>query len=138
MTSYLNAEQYNLVPHGYNNNIIWNMGHLLIVSESYLYRNSTFKAPSHVFDISLFDGGTSPEQDFTTYGISLIRQSLLETVPVFESKSVVLYETKGSDNPPSNSVCHAVSEASLRFILFHEDIHYHTVKKMVQLMLPAN
>ena len=36
----LSLEQLNKVPEGFNNNIIWNMGHLLASQESIMYKRS--------------------------------------------------------------------------------------------------
>ncbi len=42
-TKDLTVDQYNVVPPGFNNNIIWNMGHILVVSEDLLYGNSPYR-----------------------------------------------------------------------------------------------
>ena len=59
-TEYLTREQYNLIPAGFNNNIIWNMGHLLVTGDSLLYRNSLDQRPEYEFSESMYGMGSKP------------------------------------------------------------------------------
>lgn len=125
ITNDLTTDQYNFIPPRFNNNIIWNMAHVLLVSESYLYRQADFKSPIHKFDLTLFKKGTKPEQYISTDDIAFIRESLLETTSFFEknlNQSDLVFDISNSP----------VSEASLQFILFHEEVHYRTIEKMLK------
>ncbi|RYY09707.1 MAG: DinB family protein [Chitinophagaceae bacterium] len=121
-TEHLNTPQYNVIPPGYNNNIIWNMGHTLVVSESYLYRNTPFARPAHPFDTAVFKRGTRPDQALNDFGISLVRKSLHDTVPVFQK----MLEESGHE------INRLITEEDLRFVLFHESIHYRTISALMQ------
>jgi len=125
-TEHLTAVQYNLVPPGFNNNIIWNMAHALIVSESQLYINTPFEIPIHEFDIKGFQRGTKPELPIDEYSIALIRQSMSDTVPSFRK---LLIDTTSTSSQMSQY--DSISEKSLRFILFHEDLHMATVQRLL-------
>jgi hypothetical protein len=129
-TEHLTTNQYNLVPPGFNNNIIWNMAHALIVSESQLYSNAPFEIPIHEFDIQGFQRGTKPELAIDDYSIGQIRQSMAETVSVFRKR---LNDTTATSSQMSQSVAlHTlVDERTLRFILFHEDLHAATVQRLL-------
>ena len=129
-TAHLTTDQYNLVPPGFNNNIIWNMGHALIVSEGLLYSNTPFEIPIHEFDIEGFKKGTKPESDINGYGIALIRQSLSDTVPLFRK---LLNDTASTRSRMSQSDPHhtLISDESLRFMLFHEDMHFAKIQRLL-------
>ena len=129
-TEHLTTAQYNLVPPGFNNNIIWNMGHALIVSESLLYSNTAFEFPIHEFNIEGFKRGTKPELAINDYGIKLIRQSMSDTVPLFRK---LLNDTAsaGSHMSQSDPLHTLISEKSLRFMLFHEDMHFAKIQQLL-------
>jgi hypothetical protein len=133
-TAHLTTGQYNLVPRGFNNNIIWNMGHTLIISESILYSNAPLKIPIHEFDIEGFKKGTKPELAINDRVIALIRQSLSDTVPLFR-KLLNDTESTGSHMSQNDPLHTLVSNESLRFMLFHEDMH---LARIQQLLLYVN
>ena len=129
MTEPLTVKEYNLIPFGFNNNIIWNMGHMLLVSEKFLYRNTTYDTPVHAFETALFTKCSKPEQAVNDYGISLIRQALAETIPVFETKCLAKKDTENITD--THLLYSSVSEASLQFVIFHENMHFHTIEKIL-------
>ena len=128
--AHLTNDQYNFVPPGFNNNIIWNMGHALIVSESLLYSNRPLEIPIHKFDIEGFKKGTKPELAINDYGIALIRQSMSDTVSLFIKllKDTVSAGSHMSQGDPLHTL---ISEESLRFILFHEDMHFAKIQRLL-------
>ncbi|MEO7582592.1 MAG: DinB family protein [Ferruginibacter sp.] len=130
-TAHLTTDQYNLVPLGFNNNIIWNMGHSLVVSESLLYSNAPFKGPLHEFDIEGFQKGTKPELAINGHGISLIRKALSDTGPLFKKSFDDFLSANVQDlQDPTGSG--AVSEKYLQFMLFHEDMHLGTIQRLLK------
>jgi len=129
-TEHLTTDQYNLVPAGFNNNIIWNMGHTLVVTESLLYSRVPSEIPIHQFDIEEFEKGTKPEKAINDHGVSLIRQSLLDTVPLFR-KLLNDTESTSSQISQGDPLLTLVSDKSLRFILFHEDMHFAKIQQLL-------
>lgn len=130
-TEHLTTDQYNLVPAGFNNNIIWNMGHVLIITDSLLYSNTPFEIPVHKYDTEGFKMGTKPERPINDYIISLIRQSMSDTVPLF--KNLLNDAASASFQMSQGDLLDTfISKKTLRFILFHEDMHS---RKISQLLL---
>lgn len=129
-TERLTTGQYNLVPPGFNNNIIWNMGHTLIVSEGILYGNTPFEIPIHEFDIDGFKKGTKPELAIDDYGISQIRKSLSDTVPVLRKllKDIASASPQISKGDPIHPL---INDKSLNFMLFHEDMHFAKIQQLL-------
>jgi hypothetical protein len=125
----LNIDQLNLVPSGNSNNIVWNLGHLLIVSENLLYKHSPLERPAHEFDLSQFARNTRPEQFVSKDDVLLIKKDLLETADNFMEihNSSRLKEI-------DIEIEKIISEDELRFILFHENIHYQTIMKFMYLV----
>lgn len=125
----LSTSQLNLIPHGNSNNIVWNLGHLLIVSENLLYKHSPLDRPAHDFDLSRFARSTRPEQIVSQEDVVRIKKALLETVSIFT-------ETHDSSRLKELDITieNIISEAELRFILFHENMHYQTIMKLMYLV----
>lgn len=130
MTDGLTVEQFNYIPEGYQNNIIWNMGHIITVSERILSKNSDFIAPVHNFDTELFGKNKKPEKPLSREDIDLVRNALLQTVSAFqESKGIE--ESKTMEISAGNQ---KITVGVLQFVLFHENVHYKTIEKMLQLV----
>lgn len=55
-----NAEQLNLVPERFNNNLIWNIGHIIAAQQSLVYKTSNL--PMHISDeyFDKYKPGTRP------------------------------------------------------------------------------
>ncbi|MFZ6013480.1 MAG: DinB family protein [Bacteroidota bacterium] len=129
-TRHLTTGQYNLVPPASNNNIIWNMGHTLVVTESLLYSKTPSETPVHEFDIERFKKGTKPEEPINDHGVSLIRQALLDTVPLF-IKLLNDKESESLHTSQSDPLHTLVGDRSLRFVLFHEDMHFAKIQQLL-------
>ncbi|WP_454801316.1 DinB family protein [Mucilaginibacter phyllosphaerae] len=132
-TANLNEHQYNLVPPGYNNNIIWNMGHLLVVSENILYKDSPYHRPVQELIKPRFQRGSQPEDVVSDDEILLIRHSLMQTAG-FYIKTMGIGEAIEELGASSNSVVPLVSEERMQFLLFHEQIHYNRINRLMQLV----
>ncbi|MBT2560078.1 DinB family protein [Pedobacter sp. ISL-68] len=114
-TRSLTGAQLNWVPPGHQNNIIWNMGHMLVVSENILYKLSPHSRPVHPFEIAQFGRNIKPEHIVLEQEISQISQALLKTARTF----------KGAPEA-------TVSKERLQFLLFHESLHHQTIDKIIQ------
>jgi hypothetical protein len=122
-TGQLTEDQYNEIPSGFNNNIIWNMGHLIATSENLLYKNTSFQRPIHEFDIIRFKRGAKPEAFVREHEILLIREALITAVGVYK-KCI----------GPDSSFWHSpeASGVDIGFLLFHEKMHYQTIGRLMQ------
>lgn len=53
-------EQLNKIPEGFNNNLIWNIGHVIVVQQLLVYRGSGIPMNISKELVSLYKPGTSP------------------------------------------------------------------------------
>ncbi|MFP9097631.1 DinB family protein [Flavobacterium sp. RHBU_24] len=58
-------EQLNKIPVGFNNNLIWNIGHIIVSQQSLVYKGSGLPANIDEVLFSLYARGTKPERDIT-------------------------------------------------------------------------
>ena len=132
-TKDLTVDQYNIIPPGFNNNIIWNMGHILVVSESLLYQNSPYQRPVNEFMKSRFERGSIPDGMVGEDEIFIIRHSLLQTVQFYKMLT-------GMGRPEdeielvSNPGLTLISNERMQFLLFHEDMHYLRIAKLLEII----
>ncbi|HEX8576037.1 MAG TPA: DinB family protein [Flavobacterium sp.] len=73
-------DQLNTIPEGFNNNIIWNIGHIVVVQQMLIYKLSGL--PMLVSDqmVAQYKRGTKPEADVTQEEVDLIGSLLFETI----------------------------------------------------------
>lgn len=75
------AEQLNKIPDGFKNNLIWNIGHIIVSQQSLVYKGSN--QPMKVSDdlLALYARGTKPERDITPEEIDELK-ILLVALPM--------------------------------------------------------
>lgn len=73
-------EQLNKIPHGFNNNLIWNIAHIIVVQQMLVYNLSGL--PMMVSDemVAKYKRGTKPEADATQEEVDAIQLLLFETI----------------------------------------------------------
>ena len=84
MTEGLTTEQLNLIPEGFNNNIIWNFGHVIAAQQgvTYLKSGRELRVPQYIFDE--FKGGTKPERFYSAEEIDRVKSLLFSTIDTFK------------------------------------------------------
>ncbi len=76
----LSEEQLNLIPPGFNNNIIWNVGHIVITQELLFYKLSGLDCNVSDELIGKYRKGSKPEGDADAAEIAQIK-ALLKNSP---------------------------------------------------------
>ncbi len=75
-------EQLNKVPEGFSNNLIWNIGHIIVAQQSLIYRgsNQDIKIPARLVD--LYKPGTRPTDSLTQEDVDELKALLLDTIDI--------------------------------------------------------
>jgi formate dehydrogenase maturation protein FdhE len=73
-------QQLNAIPEGYANNLIWNIGHIVVVQQMLVYKLSGL--PMMISDemVEKYKKGTKPELDATQADVDEIKSLLFETI----------------------------------------------------------
>ncbi|MEE1943544.1 DinB family protein [Pedobacter sp. KR3-3] len=134
----LTTAELNHIPKGFNNNLAWQVGHLVVSQQILCYRLSgnPFVIEEHLID--LYKNGSKPERPFSDEEISQMKTYLLSTIDQLEAD----LKTNKFDNysPYTISTYPGLSLQSVKdavtFIVSHDGLHYGSslaLKKLVKL-----
>lgn len=118
-------EDLNRIPKGFNNNIIWNIAHLVVTEQLLAYKLSGLSSVLSDEMINKYRKDTKPEGDITQEEVNDIKALLFSTLSKTKAdynngafKTYNAYTVSTTGNTLNN-----IDEA-LQFILTHEGIHY--------------
>jgi hypothetical protein len=121
--SELNTDQLNKIPEGFNNNIIWNLGHLVAAQQGICYMRSAVKLSVEEKFFSEFKPGTKPERVYDSVEIESIKKLLIETLDKLESD----YSDNLFKNYTVVTTRYGVElkniDDAIDFLPFHEGMH---------------
>lgn len=119
----LTTEQLNKIPEGYNNNIIWNVAHMIAAEQGVCYLRAGIPTviPEHFY--TAFKPGSKPAGLVSSEQIEAIKELLLSSLVSLESD---LIERK-FENYTSWATRYGVEmnniDDALNFLPFHEGMH---------------
>lgn len=119
----LSNEQLNEIPIGFNNNIIWNLGHLLATQQVICYFRAGLKMPIDEQHFANYKPGTKPDTIIENAAISKMKELFLSAVSGFELdfESNVFQNYNSWTNRFGIEI--TTIEDAMTFVLFHEGIH---------------
>lgn len=119
----LSVDALNKVPAGFNNNIIWNFGHLIVTQQILCYKFSAL--PFHIDGayVTKYSKGTKPEKFIDEQEVAFLKEQALCLIDELNSdlqknifKSFNSYTT--SFGVALNSI-----EDSVQFVNMHDGLH---------------
>ena len=117
-------EQLNTIPHGFSNNLIWNIGHIIVVQQMLVYNLSELPMMISSEIVDKYKKGTKPEHDVTQAEVDEIRSLLFETI----NQTKADYNSKVFKNyreyPTSSGFIIKNAEDAMAFNYYHEGIHF--------------
>lgn len=119
----LSIEQLNHIPEGFNNNIIWNMGHLLASQESIMYKRSGQAMNVDQGFVDAYKNGSRPMTKVEAVEIQHIKDLMLSSLDKMEQD---LHQGMFNNyNPWTVSIGIEIEtkENALNFLPFHEGLH---------------
>lgn len=132
----MSEEETRTVPRGFNNNILWNLGHILLVHEkfSFALTNEKMELPKHLAE--LFSPGTKPE-NWGTQVPSLDEIFLLLSKQIDRIEQTLEHRLEEDLEKPfvtSAGLELSTVKECLSFCLYHEGMHFATIKAIKQQM----
>jgi hypothetical protein len=119
----LSIPELNRIPEGFNNNIIWNLGHLIAAQEGIFYLRGKLELNIEQELFNSFKNGSRPEREIHAEEIEKIRSLLFSSLDHFEAdleKNTFQNYTAWTTSMgiQINSI-----EDALGFLPFHEGLH---------------
>jgi hypothetical protein len=116
-------EQLNMIPEGFNNNLIWNMGHVVVAQQSLIYKLSGLRTSLSADFITRYQPGSKPEERVGSDEIAAIKRLLAEqvdqTVEDYEQGRFVAFTER-----MTGTGFHLASlQDALEFNNYHEGLH---------------
>ena len=122
--SSVSKESVDVIPAGFNNNILWNAGHVLGAYEQLLYANTGDAGQLSKEFIDFFKGGTKPgdwQADPPSYEeiVTLLEQQVEQVISTYEGRldEIILKEMK------LGSFEIKTVRDMISFNIFHEGLH---------------
>jgi uncharacterized damage-inducible protein DinB len=119
----LSTEQFNQIPEGFNNNIIWNLGHMIAAQQGICYIRAGLTHPVGEDFWNQFKPGTKPGKPLDAAEIENIKNLLFTTLDQLETDynnhifgGYIAWSTR-------YSVELANIDDAITFLPFHEGLH---------------
>lgn len=116
-------EQLNKVPHGFSNNLIWNIGHIVVVQQMLVYNLSELPMMVSQEMVDRYKKGTRPEQEVTQAEVDAIRALLFDTITKTKADmDSGLFKTYRAFTTMSGYTVRSAEDA-MAFNFYHEATH---------------
>lgn len=130
----LSTEELNLVPPSFNNNIIWNLAHMMSVQQGVCYSRASVPLIIEERLFLSYKPGTRPTQFVNPNEIEDIKSLLLSTLDQFE----VHYQKHLFNNYTAWSTRYGIEitciEEAMQFLTFHEGMHMGVIMALKRLV----
>ncbi len=128
-------EDLNKIPAGFNNNIIWNIGHIVVTEQLLAYKLSGLEPSISVDLINKYRKDTKPEGDVSQAEVDEIKDLLVSTVKETEEnyKKGAFNNYNAYTVSTTGNTLNNIDEA-MQFILTHEGIHYGYVLALLKVV----
>jgi hypothetical protein len=131
----LSLEQLNTIPAGFNNNIIWNAGHMIAAQQGICYKRAGLNTIVDETFFETFKPGTKPERLFTTAEVEHIVDLLTSTLTQLEAD---MQQPDKFTNYPTWTTRYGAELTGINdavsFLPFHEGLHIGTILAMKRLV----
>jgi len=119
----LSVPELNKIPEGFNNNIIWNLGHLIASQEGIFYLRGKLELNIEQEFFNSFKNGSRPEREINEVEIEKIKSLLFSSLDQFESD----LQKNIFNNYPAWTTSMGIQinsiDDAIHFLPFHEGLH---------------
>ncbi len=116
-------EQLNKIPNGFSNNLIWNIGHIVVSQQGLVYRLSGL--PMHVTDemFESYKNGSKPTGTTTTAAVDEIKALLLSLIKQTKEDYAKGKFISYNEYTTSTGFNLTSTKEAMEFNNYHEAIH---------------
>jgi hypothetical protein len=116
-------EQLNKIPNGFKNNLIWNIGHVVVVQQLLVYRGSNHPMSVSAELVNLYKPGTKPEQPVTQAEVDQLKELLMSAIVKTQEDYNNGIFTSYNEFTTSVGFHLASVQDALEFNNYHEGMH---------------
>ncbi|MBK8628075.1 MAG: DinB family protein [Saprospiraceae bacterium] len=119
----LNVEQINKIPTGFNNNVLWNVGHIIAVQQRLIYGLAGQKYFLDKVFVNSFLPGTKPDE---YYNEAMINDIKLWLVVTYDQMIMDINDNKFLTYTPfTTALRYEINDldSAIAFNLYHEALH---------------
>ncbi len=130
----LSPEQVNLIPDHFNNNLIWNAGHVVATQELLVYALAGHDMPSGQAFVDRYRKGTRPTEVLGEAEVDAILEKLRTSPDKVQEDAGLLDWSGFKPYTTSFGVTLSSVEEALAFNNVHEAMHYGTMLALSKLI----
>lgn len=119
----LSMEQLNKIPEGSNNNIAWNIAHLVVTQQLLCYKLSSLPCSISTEMIELYKKGTVPTSEMSKAEFEAVKEQFMALPVKFEEDYKKGIFKSYNEYTTSVNVTLTDIDSAATFNLFHEGIH---------------
>lgn len=131
----LSLEKLNIIPHGFNNNILWNLGHLFAAQQNICYMRGGLPPSLSESDFSAFMPGTKPDRFFESDEEDNVKELLLTSVDGLQRDYQDKVFTKMTPYTTRYGIPVNNIDDAIAFMLFHEGLHSGVIMSIRRLVM---
>ncbi|UMB59732.1 DinB family protein [Lutibacter sp. A80] len=132
VTANLSNEQLNKIPEGFNNNIAWNIAHLVVTQQLLCYKNSGLKCLVSEEMIEKYKKGTAPNGIIAAEEFDEIKELLLKLpVRLEDDYEVGIFQKYNTYTTSIGVTLNSVDDA-VQFNMYHEGIHLGVILQLLK------
>jgi hypothetical protein len=130
----LSLEELNHTPTGFNNNIAWNLGHIISTQQLLIYGLTANEFKVDSFIIENFRNKTKPERDYTQEEMDYINKMMVATAEwqIHDYEADLFKELKPFTSNMLKQTFDTIEEMIV-FNTYHEGLHAGVILKYRQL-----
>jgi hypothetical protein len=131
----LSLEKLNIIPHGFNNNILWNLGHLFAAQQNICYIRGGLPPSLPQSDFTAFMPGTKPDHFFQSDEEDNVKALLLTSLDGLQRD----YQHKVFANMAPYTTRYGIPvsniDEAIAFMQFHEGLHSGVIMSIRKLVM---
>jgi DinB superfamily len=131
----LQEDTINKIPQGYNNNIVWNVGHIISVHQLIAYGLSDLPYKVDKETVMRYRKNTKPEETVTLDEFKTLCNTLVDSVDAFKKDyEAGKFASFKSFTAKSIDTTYDTIEDIVHFLILHDSIHVTTIKNYLTLL----
>ena len=127
----LDTAALNQIPEGHNNNLAWNLGHMVAVQQGVCYRRANLPTMISTDFWERYRPGTKPERIISEAELTEIKQLLFSTLDQFETDYGKHIFSNYTAWPGRHGVEVANIDDAIKFLAFHDGLHIDVISKQL-------